>query len=222
MDPHTPAVNKSQQLAEFRRQHRVERPEEQNRHHHVKDAPVSRLTQPPLQSCPEHRPNTDARCVNHSASQRNDQNQCDIRLRGEVVGGSADSHNPRFRVNPLEQCCAEETERFTPRLAGGRGGGCRDPPGKPDQIQRPNNANNRVERWEGSEQLRETEPDREHQQGKPNDDSGDVGQGSFQTEVNPGREQHQVVRPGRDRGDEGVKRQREQGVDWQGESRKRV
>ncbi len=180
----------------------VQRQDQQHGHRHVEDAQRAGIRQEAAQAEPERGPQADAREA--------DQDEHDGHPRGvhPVVGGQADRrcggqhHHPRLRIDPLERGGFDERHR--PRLAAMRFHFARraDAPREVQQVRDARGFEDRVEQRDALEYLAEPEADAEHQDRDADADPAQVRHGAAETEIDAGREQHRVVRAGRDRRDE--------------------
>lgn len=181
---------------------RVQRQDQQHGHRHVEDAQRAGIRQEAAQAEAERGPQADAR---EADQDEQDGHPCGIH---SIVGGQADRrrggqhHHPRLRVDPLE--CGGFDERHRPRFGSVRLHFARraDAPREVQQIGDARHFEERVQQRQALERFAEAEADAEHQDRDADADAEQVRHRTAKTEVDAGREQHRVVRAGRDRRDE--------------------
>ena len=146
-------------------------------------------------------PEADAWQVDDGEKCGNDQHACQIPRRRHVGANGGDGHGPGLRVDPLEGGRAEKAERFAGDAAAIHtrdGRRSRDPPGEIDQIGRPQVSQPALQAGQGFEQGAESQADRQHHQEETARHAQHVRQRPAESEGRARRQQHGVVRSGRD------------------------
>lgn len=88
-------------------------------------------------------------------------------------------------------------------VAAFRWGGIRDLPGQPEHVDDRNDSQHKAGNRKGDEDPHKPHPDDKHHEGVADRDTEHMREGPTEAEIHPRRQQHDVVRPRRDRGDEG-------------------
>ena len=120
----------------------------------------------------------------------------------------AQRHDPGFGIDPLDSGPGEKPDRASAGLNLADRLSERDLERKPDHINRPCDPHDRQDLWEALEQHVESKPDDGDHEPKAQDHTSQMRQGGSQAIFYAGCHQHQVVRSGRDSGDEGERSQR--------------